>query len=141
MIYSFSVTFTVDVSLFFYYDEFTMKNILEPIHTYISWILASYCYLLCYKNIETMFVDDYFRTNVFEWRLSFNSLYMIGVLYSSFIFYLTEFIYFFINGTSEYLNHRLLLVTPSSMFVLTFLETFLCLDSLRITYVNRAVAD
>jgi hypothetical protein len=141
MILSFSVTFTQDMSLFFYYDDYSVKKIFDPMHVYISSLLGSYCYILCYKNIEKLFITDYFRTNLFDWKLSFETFYMIGFFYSTIIFYLTELICYFLSGSSEYLFHRILLITPSSMFVLSLFETFLCLDSLRVVYVNRIVQD
>lgn len=141
MILSFSVTLTMDMSLFFYYDDYPVQKVFDPLHIYISSLLGSYCYLLYYKTIESMFVSDYFRANVFGWKLSFETLYMIGFFYSTIIFYLTEMICYFVNGSSDFMLHRLFLIFPSSIFVLCLFETFLCLDSLRIVYVNRVTED
>jgi hypothetical protein len=141
MIMSFSVTFTMDMSLFFYYDDYPIKKIFDSVYIYISSLMASYCYIIFYKNIESLMVSDYFRTNLFDWKLSFDTVYTICFFYSTIVFYLTELFCYFIIGSSEYLFHRILLITPSSMFVLCLMETFLCLDSLRIIYINRIIRD
>lgn len=141
MILSFSVTLTMDMSLFFYYDDYPVQKVFDPFHIYISSLLGSYCYLFCYKTIESLFVSDYFRTNIFGWKLSFDTLYKIGFFYSTIIFYLTEMLCYFVNGSSDFMFHRVFLIFPSSIFVLCMFETLLCLDSLRIVYVNRVAQD
>jgi hypothetical protein len=141
MVYSFYLVLTIDTSLFFYYDDYSVKKIFDPLHVYISSLLASYCYLLCYKNIESLMVSDYFRTNIFGWKLSFNTFYTIGFLYSNVIFLSTEILYYFLTHSTEYLFHRILLIIPSTLFVLFFLESFTYLDNIRVIYVNRIADD
>jgi hypothetical protein len=129
-IYSFSVIFMSDMALFFYHDDYLIKDLFNTYQVYFSALLGTYYYLYFYDSIKNLMISDYNRKNRFDWSMSFETFYTIGIFYSSVMFYPAALF-------MKYPFEKILLVTPASFLVLSLFETSQLLGILRASYALR----
>jgi hypothetical protein len=128
-LYSFSVIFTTDMALFFYDERYQIKDLFNTYEVYFSSLLGTYYYLFCYNQIHSLMIADYKRKNRFDWKLSFETFYTLGIFYSTAMFFPAILFNFSLQ--------KLLLITPASFIVLSVFETLQMLEFLRTVYYLR----
>jgi hypothetical protein len=128
-IYSFSVIFTTDMGLFFYDERYQIKDLFSTYEVYFSSLLGTYYYLFFYNKIHSLMLEDSKRKNRFDWKLSFETFYTLGIFYSSAMFFPAILFNFSLQ--------KIILITPASFIVLSIFETLQMLETLRYIYASR----
>lgn len=117
------------MALFFYDERYQIKDLFNTYEVYFSSLLGTYYYLFFYNQIQLLMLADYKRKNRFDWKLSFETFYTLGIFYSAAMFYPAILFNFSLQ--------RLLLIAPASFVVLSLFETLQMLEFLRTVYYLR----